>query len=201
MIDDILSLVLASIAAFVATSLDNLVLLAGFRTSGPARRGTVGGAYFSVVLVVALLSLGVAAATDDLIPFPLGWLGLAPITIGVWTGVQTLRRGSSPESGDAPARDIPVGFAGVFATMLANSGDSLIVFTALQGDTRSWLDAVACATFLSMAILWAWLSRVVTRHPRVRGPLESFGRFGLPILLVSVGIYILLDTPSDALGS
>lgn len=201
MIDDVLSLVLASIAAFVATSLDNLVLLAGFRTAGPARRGAVGGAYFAVVLLVSLLSLGVAAATDDVIPFPLGWLGFAPISIGVWSGVRALRRVSSPESVGDPARDAPVGFAGVFLTMLANSGDSLIVFTALQGDTRSWLDAIACATFLSMAMLWAWLSRVVTRHPNVRGPLESFGRFGLPVLLVIVGIYILMDTPSDAVGS
>ena len=200
MFDDVFSLVLASVAAFVATSVDNLVLLTGFRASGSPQRGAVGGGYFAAVMVVSLLSLVVAAITDDFIPFPLGWLGLAPIAIGVWAGIAALRPPAVPETG-APTTREGVGFVGVFLTMLANSGDSLVVFTALQGDTRSWLDAVAFGTFLAMAGLWAWLSKVMTRHPRLRGPMETFGRFGLPILLVLVGLYILMDSPSDALGS
>lgn len=200
MLDDVFSLILASAAAFIATSLDNLVLLAGFRASPSPQRGAVGGGYFAAVLVVSLLSFVVAAIADDFIPFPLGWLGLAPLAIGVWAGIAAFRRRTPPQAGASVTQE-GVGFVGVFLTTLANSGDSLVVFTSLQGDTRSWLDVVALGTFLVMAAIWAWLSEVMTRHPRVRGPMEVFGRFGLPILLVWVGLYILMDSPSDALGS
>ena len=30
-------------------------------------------------------------------------------------------------------------------------------------------------------------------------PLRGFARFGLPILLICVGLYILLDSPTDAI--
>ena len=63
------------------------------------------------------------------------------------------------------------------------------------------IGAIDTAVSGAMAALWAWLSSVVTRHPQVRGPMETFGRFGLPVLLVLVGLYILMDTPSDSLGS
>jgi cadmium resistance protein CadD (predicted permease) len=200
LLDDVLSLILASVVAFVATSLDNLVLLAGFRASPSVRRGAVGGGYLAAVAVVGLLSLAVAAAADDLIPFPIGWLGAAPIAIGLWSGFAAFRRPAEVEGEARGARE-GVGFASVFLTMLANSGDSLIVLTALQSDTRSWLDAIVFGTVLAMAWLWAWLSRVVTRQPWLERRMASFGRFGLPVLLVLVGLYILMDTPSDALGT
>lgn len=200
MLDDILSLMLASVVAFVATSLDNLVLLAGFRAAPRVRRGAVAGGYLAAVAVVGLLSLAVAAAADDVIPFPLGWLGAAPIAIGLWTGVAAFRSG--PPAG-ASADDPPegAGFFGIFLTMLANSGDSLIVFTALQSDTRSWLDAIVLGSIIAMGGLWVWLSGVVTRQPWLQRPMGAFGRFGLPVLLVLVGLYILMDTPSDAVVS
>jgi cadmium resistance protein CadD (predicted permease) len=81
--------------------------------------------------------------------------------------------------------------------MLANSGDSFLVFTALLGDTRSWLDGVVVGALVAMSVLWVRIAAVVTEHPRLRDPLRVFARFGLPILLVCVGLYILLDTPTD----
>lgn len=198
---DIATLVVASMVTFTATSMDNLLLLVGFRSSDSIRPGVIGLAYLAAVLVVTGLALALAAVVDDVMPFPVGYLGFAPIAIGIWHGIGAFRSTPEPPAGtDSPegARSADAaGFMSVFITMLANSGDSFLVFTAFLGDTRSWFDGVTAATFVVMAVLWARLSKTLAEHPRFRGPLRGFARFGLPILLICVGLYILLDTPTD----
>lgn len=195
--------VLASMVTFTATSLDNLLLLVGFRSAESIRPGVIGMAYLATVATVTGLALALAAVVDDVVPFPLGYLGFAPIAIGVWHGVGAFRPTPEPPEGTDSAEGAraadAAGFASVFLTMLANSGDSFLVFTAFLGDTRSWLDGISAATFLAMAALWVRLSGTLAEHPRFRGPLRGFARFGLPILLICVGLYILLDSPTDTL--
>jgi cadmium resistance protein CadD (predicted permease) len=199
---DIVTLVVASMVTFTATSMDNLLLLVGFRSSESIRPGVIGLAYVVTVIVVTGLALALAAVVDDVMPFPLGYLGFAPIGIGLWHGIRAFRSEPEPPEGtDSPEgarRDDAAGFVSVFLTMLANSGDSFLVFTAFLGDTRSWLDWVTATTFVAMAVLWARLSIMLSEHPRLRDPLRGFARFGLPILLICVGLYILLDSPTDA---
>ena len=202
---DIAALVAASIVTFTATSLDNLLLLVGFRSSESIRPGVIGMAYVAAVTSVTLLALALAAVVDDVVPFPLGYLGFAPIAIGVWHGVRAFRPVPPPPEGtegrEGARREDAAGFFSVLVTMLANSGDSFLVFTAFLGDTRSWLDGVTAATFLVMAVVWVRLAAMLTEHPRFSDPLRGFARFGLPILLICVGLYIVLDSPTDALGT
>ena len=71
--------------------------------------------------------------------------------------------------------------------------------TIVLGDTRSWLDGVVVATFALMALAWIRIAGALVEHPRFGEPLRGFARFGLPILLICVGLYILLDSPTDAI--
>jgi len=99
---DIAALVVASMVTFTATSLDNLLLLVGFRSSDSIRPGIIGLAYVTAVALVTLLALALAAVVDDVIPFRLGYLGFAPIAIGVWHGVRAFRpQPESPQGTDS----------------------------------------------------------------------------------------------------
>ena len=204
MTPQIVAIIAASVVTFVATSMDNLLLLVGFRTSDSIRPGIIGLAYILTVATVSGVALALAAVADDVIPFRLGYLGFAPIAIGVYHGIAAFRTPKSEPEGTergpgAKAADA-TGFVSVFFTMLANSGDSFLVFMALLGDTRSWLDGVVVAALVAMSVLWVRIAAAVTEHPRLRDPLRGFARFGLPVLLVCVGLYILLDTPTDVVG-
>ncbi len=194
---DIVAAILASVVTFAATSLDNLLLLVGFRSSESIRPGVIGLAYVVTVAAVGTLALALAAVVDDVVPFPLGYLGLAPIAIGVWHGVAAFRPPPSEEERDDPGLGDATGFVSVLVTMLANSGDSFLVFVAFLGDTRSWLDGVVVGTFLAMAAIWVRVAAALAEHPRFKEPLRGFARFGLPILLVCVGLYILFNSPTD----
>jgi cadmium resistance protein CadD (predicted permease) len=88
--------------------------------------------------------------------------------------------------------------ASVFALMLANSGDSFTVLTSLMAESRDALVVVIVTTALTMTTLWALLARWVVGHPALAPILWRLDRYGVPFLLVAIGLYILLDTPTDS---
>ncbi len=198
---EVLIMVGVSAAAFVSTSLDNLFLLMGVAGRATLRTRDVAIAYagaLGVVLGAGLVgawALGYAAATaaDAWLRF----LGLLPLAMGVWrlralatTGGATQ---TSQTTSDASCR------ASVFALMLANSGDSFTVLTSLMAESRDALVVVIVTTALTMTTLWALLARWVVGHPALAPILWRLDRYGVPFLLVAIGLYILLDTPTDTI--
>lgn len=208
--ESIAAVVVMSVTAFVATSLDNLLLLVGFQAAGNIPRRGIAAGYVATILVVCAVAFGLATAAEQALPFSLSWLGLAPIVIGLWHGVTAFRAGpgaTAPGSREqvrpedlTPAERV-TGFLSVLLTMLANSSDSLIVVVALLGDTRSRLDWYVVGTLVAMAMLWSTSAGWLSRRPNLQRPLRAFARYGLPVLLVVIGVYILMDSPTDVVGS
>jgi len=203
---DLVVIAIVSATTFVATSLDNLLILVGFQTSDSVPSRVIPFGYLAAMGAMIGVAVALAAAADEGLPFRVGYLGLAPITIGLYHGVMAFR--TVDEERDEPSaseavvsKGVVAGFASVFVTMLANSADSLLVFTALIADTEREADWAILATVLTMAATWVWIARWLTGHPRFKKPLEGFARFGLPILLVGLGLYILVNSPTDVLGA
>jgi cadmium resistance protein CadD (predicted permease) len=224
---DLAPIIVVSATTFVATSLDDLLILVGFQTSDSISTRTMGLGYLAAMTLMIGVATVLAAAAEGGLPFPVGYLGVAPIGIGIYHGVLAFRPegaggpntsdGDGHETGPADAtghtgalvgstsvtvtstskRKAAAGFVSVFATMAANSGDSLLVFTALIADTEYDLDWMVLGTVLLMATAWVWIAHWLTEHERFRDPLHGFARFGLPILLVGVGLYILMNSPTD----
>jgi cadmium resistance protein CadD (predicted permease) len=201
---DFAAIVAVSATTFAATSLDNLLILVGFQTSNSVPTRSISLGFLAATTTMIGVALALAAAADEGLPFAVGYLGLAPIAIGIYHGVRAFRPDREEEEGaDSASREgvarkrAVAGFASVFLTMLANSGDSLLVFTALIADTKRQADLGILATVLVMAAAWVWVARWLSGHPRFREPLRGFARFGLPILLIGVGLYILTDSPTD----
>ena len=199
---EIVAILLVSATTFVATSLDNLLILVGFQTSKAVTSRSIAIGYLVATAIVLGVAMTLAVAADQELPFPAGYLGLAPIAIGIYHGAKAFRP-ESRQVADSGARQAVAtkraiaSFVSVFFTMLANSGDSLLVFTALIADSEDKADWAILVTVLMMASAWVWISGWLTGHPRLREPLQGFARFGLPILLIGIGLYILMDTPTD----
>jgi cadmium resistance protein CadD (predicted permease) len=192
---DILTIMVASSTAFVASSMDNLLLLIGFKAAPRLDRRSVSAGYVLSVVIVTGLAWALALAAEGRTPFRLSYLGVLPILAGVHHGFRSLRERASSEGAPPPERGS--GFLSVLVTMLANSGDSLLVLMALFADTTPGLDGIAGATLIAMSVLWIRIAVYVAGHPRHRGRVEAFARYALPFILVAVGVYILMDTPTD----
>lgn len=192
---EVLITVGVGVAAFVSTNLDNLFLLmAMMKGSSLGARAVVLGYGSAMALVLAVGTLG-SYAGDLVADAWLRYLGLIPLAMGVWR-LWDLRRGVDPNAKEsAPSQ--AGGAASVFGVMLANSGDSLGVFTSLMSETSELLVLVIFATALAMSGLWVAAARWLVEHPALAPHLRRLDRYLVPILLLAIGIYILSDTATD----
>jgi len=185
-----------ALATFVSTSIDNLVLLVGFLTGPGFRARSVAAGYLSSVFTV--LGIGLAASyVADLAPNRyVGYLGLIPIAMGVTQLYKAIRQGDAQEAVRQPLTQSAVA---VGLTMLANSGDSLAAFVALFAETREPFTFVIVGVVGALSVAWIGLAWWITRHTTLQRPLQRWGRYLLPLILITVGAYILADTRTDTL--
>jgi cadmium resistance protein CadD (predicted permease) len=192
----ILVVVGVTAASFVSTSFDNFLLLLGFYADGRYAKGRVLLGYVGSSLGIVLLAHGAATVAETAPAHLLGYLGLIPLTLGL-VGLVRLASGTT---GEAEAPEVVArGILPVSGIMLANSGDTLAVFTSLFADTAEGLEIWVLATTVASAAAYAVLARwLVARAGVVRG-LKRYSRVALPFLLVGIGVYILANTGTDAI--
>jgi cadmium resistance protein CadD (predicted permease) len=193
-VSEVLTMTGVAAVAFVSTSLDNLFLLMGLLSGSRMRTRDVAIAYASSLALV--LGVGVAAsyAVDFTPDSWLRYLGFIPLGMGLWR-IRGFATGA-PDRGD-PAPRTSTGMPSVFGVTLANSGDSLGVFSSLMAESTDTLVMVIFVTALVMAAVWAALARWLCDHPAVAPRLRKIDRYAVPILLIAIGLYILSDTPTD----
>ena len=182
--------------AFAATNVDDLVVLTFlFAQTGPQLRGwhIVGGQYLGFTALVALSLAGYLGA----LVVPLAWiglLGLVPIAMGVHA---FLRR-------DAPADEPPAAVAGrqalgVAAITFANGGDNIGIYTPLFAASSRDALLVTLAVFFMLLGLWCWLGARLARQPALARAVARHGSRAIPLVLVSLGVYILVSCGTLAL--
>jgi len=182
-------------AAFAATSLDNLVLLAVLirgerRLARPLCTGQLLASF--AVAVGGLL----AAEVADWVPARwVGWLGIIPVTLGVQ---RLLRR----HSGDAAvsARSVaPLRLTGATALLLAQSGDAFAVFIPLFAETEAPWSWLLAGIVLAWSAALCALALTLARLRVLAGAIDRFGHALVPFVLIGVGAYVLFDTATDVL--
>ncbi len=190
--------------SFVATSLDNLLLLVGFLGNPAWTRRIVSQAYVAAIGAVVI----VAFLLSELARYgPLGgrglvFLGFLPIGLGLYLGLQQVipgMRSRRDRQEDALSRTMEMrrGRAAVASVTLAASGDSLAAYTALFADTASGLLPPAVAGILLGAVTWTAVAAGLMRRDGIRRRVEKLAPVLLPLVLIGLGIYILGDSPTD----
>ena len=122
----------------------------------------------------------------------MGYLGFLPIALGIYR----LTRLYQPIQEETIDRD-SAGIWPVAMMMLAQSGDSLIVYVALFADIRENFEPAAMLTIMVLGAGWVGLGRLLASRNVVAGPLERWGGYLLPLVLIAIGVLILMDTPMD----
>jgi cadmium resistance protein CadD (predicted permease) len=199
MVLDMLAVIGLVAGSFVATNLDNLLVLVVLLAATGRYLPILGGYVVSSLVILAISTVGVALEVW-LQPGAVGYLGVIPIGLGLYT---LLRRGgdaavSLPGYAVAEAGAMRLG-VGSFALMLGNSGDSLALLVPLLAETsRQFLPALL-ASWVLMALLLAGLALIIGGDERLAKRIEDRGSLVIPWIMVAVGLYILLDTATDTL--
>ncbi|MEH6608732.1 MAG: cadmium resistance transporter [Halioglobus sp.] len=196
---DFLAISLVTVVSFIFTNLDNLILAVvalGSRPDKPLplQLGMVSAAL--LVLLVSLLALTIGRTIDAGV---IGYLGLAPIGIGLYTLFYSGRMVQVTGDEAAPAKSGSSLAIWLSTTTLlfANSGDTLALILPLLAESNTSSAIVVVVTFTGCAVIWAVIARLVSRQPLLVRKLQDRGERLVPWIMIAVGIYVLLDTGTD----
>lgn len=193
-----LIIIAVTAGAFIATNLDNLVLLVALYSRFKQHSGLVAFGYITGMIIIGAISVAVGEVGDYIPVTYLGYLGVIPIMLGI-TALIHVARGtqSGASSSIATSTSSRAIFVTVVLTQLSNSADSIITFSALLADSLDATDYLIAPTFLAMSGIFAWLAYYSQSHHIISMVLNRYGHYLTPFILIMVGFYILANTASD----
>ncbi|HEY9894184.1 MAG TPA: cadmium resistance transporter [Candidatus Sericytochromatia bacterium] len=206
---ELIQAVTASIAAFTATNIDDIVILMVFfsRISPTFRpHHVVVGQYLGFLLLL-LASLPGFLGGLIIPPVWLGLLGFLPIAIGIHqlfageadaTDVQTVTEENSAKNGwlgrSRSFLNIPPQTYQVAAVTVANGGDNISIYVPLFANSTLAAMGVILSVFLVMVAVWCGIAYYLTRHAAIAHYLTHYGHRVVPFVLIGLGIFILLES-------
>ena len=134
----------------------------------------------------------------------MGYLGLVPLLLGLILLYRSIGRGGTRDRVESRAvsDNGGSGLAVAASTALltvSNSGDSMALFLPLLAESKGEALRWEVVAWLSMILLWAALARLAVGHPGLCAALQRYSRYLVPLLMIAVGTYVLLDTGTDTL--
>ena len=190
--------VVVSAGAFIATNLDNLVLMVGLFGRYSDRRSEVMFGYLSGMLIIVAVTFYVGKLAGAAPVQYLGLLGIVPVLIGLAAIIRLFRNKGVVRDPVVPGAG-STAVAATLLTQLGNSTDTIITYSVLFSDANDLADYLVLATFAGMALLLALLAYLALRHPWLSRPVELYGHYITPLILITVGMYVFSNTALDML--
>jgi len=193
-----LSTSLMGAGAFVATNIDDLLIL-GLLFASPAFRNSAVVAGQLLGMLILTGASVVAATGGRLLPeYLVGLLGLLPLAYGI----KMLRAPEDEEevaAEHAVADALPRGLVTVTAMTVANGGDNLGVYIPLFTASDGLEVALLAAIFMGLTVVWCGLGYGLVSHPELKPRIERYGHRILPWVLVVLGMSIMAESLWPAL--
>ena len=198
---EIVTLAALVVGSFVATNIDNLLILVILLGANTRRRSAVLlGFIGSAIAVICVSALGVALERMVGANF-IGYLGVVPLFLGLYMLCQA---GAGKHPDDKKIESLsnstePKIWLSTFILMFSNSGDSVAVFLPLLAESGRSALLVIVTMFLLSALAWAGLAYLISGQPELARRIEYRAEKIVPWIMIAVGTYILMDTATDTL--
>ena len=196
----ILPTILTSVITFVVTNLDDIIILSLLfsQTSKNFRyEHIVIGHYlgFTGIVVFSLIGfLGSLAVPHEVVRL----LGILPIIIGIKYLVNaisdenlTMSEELSVSSNGANSLFIKQA-ASVAAITFANGGDNIGIYIPLFANVNQFQLCIVLLVFFILTGVWCFLGIAVVSQEIFSRSLKRHGKWVIPFVLITLGIYIIL---------
>ncbi|MEU4361864.1 cadmium resistance transporter [Promicromonospora sp. NPDC023987] len=200
---DLITPILQGIGLFLATNIDDIIILSLFFARGAGMRGTtrkiIAGQYlgFGAILVVSVLvSLGAATfLPQDLIAY----FGLIPLALGLIAAWKAWRGGDDDDDEEKVAGKAISAWT-VAGVTFANGGDNIGVYVPVFVTVGTGaIIAYSIVFLLLIAVLVLAAKFVATRKPIAR-ILERWEHVLFPLVLIGLGAVILIEGGAFGIG-
>src|SRR5918998_3211863 len=209
---DVIGLIGIGAAAFIATNIDDIVVLIVFFSSltFPVRI-IVGGQFLGIGSLIAISALG-SLLTLVVPSYIIGLMGLLPIAIGIKELLEIRNKYRLREKEEEEEEEISklkslrqnknrgyyyhryFSFLSVAAVTISNGGDNIGIYTPLFATYNSSFEVITLiSVFMAMTAAWCAVGYYLVRHPLLEKRMRRFGRAVLPFVLIGLGIYIMTE--------
>ncbi len=186
--------------AYIATNLDNLILLVAMLARYRNHTSKVIAGYFACMLILGFVGLWIGKAANIAPVKYLGLLGFVPISIGAVELIQ-LRRGKAKVTvaQEKSVDGVQTVFITSLISQLGNGADTIVVFGVLFIDSMPSADMLTILTLAAMAVIFVFVGIYAVRHPALCEWIDRYAYRGMPFVLIIVGVYIVANTATDLL--
>ena len=183
-------------ASFAITNIDDMFVLVTFfsdattsKTMTPLRITLGQFIGFTVIVIISMVGFGVSY----LIPTePIGFLGFAPMLIGVWRLLGLLiTMGEEPETDRHAAIKSTLKVAIV---TVMNGGDNISTYVPLFSQARKAEMGVYVVTYYILLGVWCLVAFMVMREKHVLSMARKYMHIGIPFLYIGLGLYIVIKS-------
>lgn len=205
---EFVSAIFAGVTAFIATNLDDIVILMLFFSQVSAAfrpKHIVAGQYLGFGALILASLPGFFGGL--IVPKPwIGLLGLMPIAIGLYQlmhreadeDVQTITTEFRESKIKLPILSAlgllaPQSYR-VAAVTIANGGDNIGIYVPLFAASSAASLAVILSVFFVMVGVWCCVAYQLAHHPIVARVLTRYGSEIVPFVLIGLGLFILIDS-------
>ena len=194
---ELLPPILQAIGLFVATNIDDIIVLSLFYARGAGQRGTTRkillGQYLGfggILLAAVVISLGARSfLPEDALPY----FGLIPLALGLYAAWRAWRNRGDDDDDEAKVADKQVGVLTVAAVTFANGGDNIGVYVPVFATASTTAIIAYCLIFLALVGLLVLAAKYVDTLRPIAEILERWEHILFPLVLIGLGIVILLE--------
>ena len=198
----ILKAILTGIFLFISTNIDEFIL--GFlliTKPGMTKRDWFIGKYISIIVILALSSLGIFL----LLIIPIEWIGILGF-IPLFIGIKTLFSRKSKEN-EITENQIYIknsyfssNILIVASLNIASGGDNIGLYIPFFANSSFWEIVLIIIIFLILTYVWCIIPYKIINSPQVQEKIVNWGKKTFPWLMIVLGLYIFLDTGFLLLG-
>jgi cadmium resistance protein CadD (predicted permease) len=183
--------ILLVLVAYASTNIDNLLVMAAL-AGGSASRAAIVTGFLLASLVVLLVSAFAIVIETFVPPEILGYLGFAPLSIGLYLLLAT---GTSDSQRPLNAASWPA----VTGLLIANSSDTVFALGPLFAESGPAARIGLVAGFVMIAPLWLALILGVSSKLASSKRLARIAPRIAPWMMILIGLYILSDSATDVI--
>jgi cadmium resistance transport/sequestration family protein len=187
---------ITSVLAFASTNIDDIFVLMLFFAAKRFTSTQIFIGQFLGIFALAFVSLLGSLIGNFVDPRFIGLLGLFPIYLGVKQFYELVRHN---ESEDQKVNSKGEGAIAVALVTVANGGDNIGVYVPLMATLSPTEKIELFVVFAIMVFLWCFLARYLAKHPLLASSLSKYAHVIMPIVLILLGIFILIESNTHTL--
>lgn len=191
----LLSVLLPAIGLYIATNIDDLIMLALLFARGAGQKGTtwriILGHYLGFLVILGLSAFVALGGGLFLPEYFIPLFGLIPIAMGLWVIWRHFRGNDHDEASHLGERKVGLGTALILT--LAHGGNNVGIYIPVFLNVELSTVLTYCAVFLFLVGGGLSLAKYIASRPAVEKAFRRWDHILYPALLIGAGVWILVE--------